>query len=134
MRERYLQTVRSLLDCPSEARERLLFRLNNAVTTFFEDYPEASEEDLIANFGMPEDCAARLLDECAPAMIVAGRQKRDRFHHILTTVLVVVLSVAVSLSVYLWSNGGLVIIHTDNKEPDFWGNLPASHITYDYNN
>ena len=83
MRERYLRSVRNLLDCPSNEKERLLQRLNSAVATYLEDVPDAGEPDLITVFGTPEDCASRLMDECSPGAVADVRKKRDRHHHVL---------------------------------------------------
>ena len=78
MKKRYLHSVRNLLDCPSKEKGRLLQRLDNAVATYLEDVPDAGEPDLIAVFGSPEDCAARLMDECTPGAVAAERGKRNR--------------------------------------------------------
>ena len=59
MKERYLRSVQALLDCPEAERERLLRRQDSAMTAYLADEPEATEADLLAAFGTPEDCAAR---------------------------------------------------------------------------
>lgn len=76
MKERYLHSVRILMDCPSREKEHLLSRLSNAITVYLGDVPEASESDIVSNFGTPEECAARLLDECTPAALATERQKK----------------------------------------------------------
>ena len=133
MKERYLHSVRNLLDCPSKEKERLLRRLNSAVVTYLEDVPDAGEPDLVAVFGTPEDCAARLLDECTPGAIAAERKKRSHRRRILTAVMAVLLTIAVGIAAYLWSNGGLVIIKIDRWVPDSLKEWPSNHIIYDYN-
>ena len=40
MRERYLRSVRNLLDCPSNEKERLLQRLNSAVAAYLGFAPQ----------------------------------------------------------------------------------------------
>ena len=132
MKERYLHSVRNLLDCPSKEKGRLLQRLDNAVATYLEDVPDAGEPDLIAVFGTPEDCAARLMDECTPGAVAAERGKRNRRHRILTAVLAVLLVIVVGIAVYLWSNGGLVIIQSSHSMPDSLRNLPQGQVTYSY--
>ncbi len=118
MKERYLHSVRILMDCPPEERERLLSRLSSAVTAYLEDAPEAGEADLISNFGTPEECAARLLEECAPTVLAAQRKKKSRSHRRLVTALAVLLAIALGLALYLWSNGGLVIIELSDGLPE----------------
>lgn len=132
MKERYLQSVRALLDCPPVEKERLLSRLGNAVTTYLEDVPEADRTDLVANFGTPEDCAARLLEECTPKTVTEERQKKSRRHRILVTILAVLLAVVVGIAAYLWSNGGLVIIQSGRAMPDSLRDLPQGQVTYNY--
>ena len=134
MKEQYIHSVRILMDCPPAEKERLISRLNSALTTYLEDVPNAAEEDLTANFGSPEDCAARLLEECTPKEVIAERQKRAHHQRILVAVLAVLLTVALSVALYLWSNGGLVIINTSDTAPDYMDNLPSDHIVYNYDN
>lgn len=112
MKERYLHSVRLLLDCPQDARVRLLSRLNCAISSFLDDTSDATEMDLIANFGTPEDCAARLLEECTPSTLVAGRQKKNRYRRVVMMVLSILLVIAVGFAIYLWTHGGLMIIRT----------------------
>ena len=108
-------------------------RLDNAVATYLEDVPDAGESDLVSVFGTPEDCAAHLLEECTPGAVTAERGKRNRRHRILTAVLAMLLVIAVGIAVYLWSNGGLVIIRTYPVSPDFMKEIPSDHIVYEYN-
>lgn len=129
MKEHYLRSVRGLLDCPPEERERLLSRLGDAITAYLEDVPESSEAELLANFGPPEDCAARLLEECAPAEIAVQRQKKVRRHRILTTALAVLLATALGIAGYLWLHGGLVIIQRGGTLPD---SIKQGQVTYSY--
>lgn len=130
MKERYLNAVRRLMDCPLEDRERLLSRLGSAVTVYLEDTPGAGETDLVANFGTPEDCAARLMEECRPAAVAAARRKKDRRHRVLVSVLAALLVIALGIAAYLWANGGLVIITTKDADPNEWENHP--YVIYDY--
>lgn len=133
MRERYLRSVRNLLDCPSNEKERLLQRLNSAVAAYLEDVPDASEPDLITVFGTPEDCAVRLLEECTSSAVTAERKKRDLHHHVLTAVLAVLLTIMTGIAVYLWSNGGLYIIQINDEWPDPFREMPSDHSVYEYN-
>lgn len=129
MKEQYLQSVRKLLDCPRGEKERLLLRLDRALTTYLEDFPEAGNTDLTANFGTPDECAVRLLEECTPATIAAQRKKMARRQRILTTALAILLAVALCVAGYLWSNGGLVIIKLDETLPDY---IRLGQVTYNY--
>lgn len=112
MREAYLHSVRSLLDCPEEEKARLMNRLNGAVSAYLEDHPDSTQEHLLQAFGSPEDCAAGLLEECTPTVVVARKKKRQHMR-LWLVILGVLLALALALVGYLWSNGGLVIIeHT----------------------
>ena len=132
MKERYLHSVRNLLDCPSKEKGRLLQRLDNAVATYLEDDPDAGEHDLVAVFGTPEECAARLLEEYTPGSVVAERRKRSHHYHVLIAGLAVLLVIVIGIAAYLWFNGGLAIIRTYPVSPDFMKEMPSDHIIYDY--
>lgn len=133
MKERYLRSVRSLLDCPSNEKERLLHRLDSAVATYLEDIPDAGESDLVSVFGTPEDCAVRLLEECTSSAVTAERKKRDLHHHVLTAVLAVLLTIKIGIAVYIWSNGGLYIIQINDGWPDCLKEMPSDRSIYEYN-
>lgn len=131
MKERYLHSVRLLLDCPHEVRERLLSRLNCAISSFLEDTSDATEIDLIANFGTPEDCAARLLEECTPSTLVTGRQKKNRYRRVIMIVLSILLVIAVGFAIYLWAHGGLMIIRTGKIQMNpGTSDLPLNQVIY----
>ena len=132
MKEQYLDSVRVLLDCPQGERERLLSRLGQAVAAYLEDVPEAGERELLANFGTPEECAARLLEECDPGAVAAERQKKKKRHRITVAALAALLAVTLGVAAYLLSNGGLVIIRLQDPDQSFWDSLPSDGIIYDY--
>lgn len=113
MKESYLHAVRVLLDCPPKERDRLLARLDSAVTAYLEDVPEAKEADLIANFGTPGDCAARFLEECSFMETLAERQKKGLRRRIFTAVLAAFLLIAIGFTLYLWSHHWIFKIRMD---------------------
>lgn len=129
MKERYLHCVRAVMDCPSEERERLLVRLGHAVAAYLEDVPDADEAGLIAAFGTPEECAAHLMEECAPGAVAAARQKKNKRRHVIVVLLAALLAIAVGVAAYLWSNGGLVIITIRQPASD---DKPWNTVIYDY--
>ncbi len=133
MKERYLHSVRLLLDCSPEERERLLSRLNCAISSYLEDVSDATEIDLVTNFGTPEDCAARLLEECTPTSLVAVRQKKNCHRRIIMTVLTILLTIAIGVAVFLWAHGGLMIIQTGKVQINSGASiLSPGQITYHY--
>jgi len=134
MKEQYLDSVRVLLDCSQGERERLLSRLGQAVSAYLEDAPEAGEPELAANFGTPEECAARLLEECDPGAVAAERRKKKKRHRITVAVLATLLAVMVGITAYLWSNGGFVVIRLGDAIPESERNLPPNTVIYDYDN
>ena len=132
MREKYLRSVSRLLDCSAKERKRLLERLGNAVDAYLEDVPDADEAELRENFGAPEVCAARLLEECDPTEVADIRRRRMRRARILVAVLAVLLTLAVGVAAYLWSNGGLVVIETTHYENGFPDDIQRGQVIYDY--
>ena len=130
MKERYLRSVRSLVDCPSNEKERLLHRLDSAVATYLEDVPDAGESDLVSAFGTPEDCAARLLEECTPEAVTAERRKRSHRRHVLIAVLAVLLVIVTGITAYLCFSGGVTIIQV-SRLPGLQ-DLPPGYVSYGY--
>lgn len=132
MKGRYMHSVRGLMECPEEEKRRLLTRPDNAVTAYLEDVPEAGEADLLANFGAPEDCAAKLSAECAPAAVAVERRKKNRRQRALTGALAVLLVVALGAAAYLYGNGGVVVINTYDSAPSEWESSLSNRIVYAY--
>ena len=87
----YLQSIRRLLDAPSEDRDRLMGRLSRAVRAYLEENPEAGAEGLAAAFGSPASCAAELMAECDPARTAAARRKKRRRLYAVIAVLTALL-------------------------------------------
>ena len=134
MKEQYLDSVQALLDCPQGERERLLSRLGQAVAAYLEDVPEAGERELVASFGTPEECAAQLMEECDPGAVAAERRKKKKRHRITVAVLAAVLAVLVGITVYLWSNGGFVVIRMGDAIPESEKIKEWGTVVYDYDN
>lgn len=110
MKETYLQSVRSLLDCPAADRARLLSQLEGAVSAYLADEPEAGEAELTAAFGTPEDCAARLLENCDSAGAVVNRRKKRRMAVVLIAVLAALAVAASCYALYMRATGGTAVI------------------------
>lgn len=132
MKEAYLRSVGALLDCPVKERERLLERLEDAVSAYLEDAPDAGETELMENFGAPEVCAVQLLAECDPMAVADARRRRKRHNRILIAALTVLLALAVSVAAYLWSNGGLVVIETKEYVNGFPEDITRGGVTYHF--
>lgn len=132
MKEAYLRSVGALLDCPAKERERLLERLEDAVSAYLEDAPDAGEMELIENFGAPEVCAAQLLAECDPMAVADARRRRKCHNRILIAALTVFLALAVGVAAYLWSNGGLVVIEAKEYVNGFPEDITRGEVTYHF--
>lgn len=130
MKEQYLRSVGRLLDCPPEQKKALLYRLDRAVTAYLEDEPDAGASGLTANFGAPEECAGRLLEECGPMAVAEEERRRTRRHRVLLAVLAVLIVAVLGLAVYL--HDGRAVIRLREGKPDFWDSLPSDHIIYCY--
>ena len=130
MKDAYLRSVGALLDCPAKERERLLIRLEDAVSAYLEDAPDAGETELAETFGAPEVCAARLLEECDPAAVAVARRSRKHRSRILIAVLTVLLALAVGVAAYLWSSGGLVVIETKEYVNGFPEGTAGDEVIY----
>lgn len=132
MKETYLYSVRCLLDCPAAERERLLHQLDGAVSTWIEDNPNADRTDLVKTFGTPEICASRLLEECDPTVIANERRRKKRRTLFLIVLLAALLLVSIGSAIYLFRQGGVVIIEHTRYGEDFPKNLPMDQIIYEY--
>ena len=95
--EIYLQSIQRLLDVPKEDQARLLDRLSHAVSTYCEENPEASAEDITAVFGSPASCAAELMAECDPAEVSKVRRNKRR---LLFAVIAVLAALLVAMVVF----------------------------------
>lgn len=130
MKEQYLRSVGRLLDCPPEQKKALLYRLDRAVTAYLEDEPDAGASGLTANFGAPEECAGRLLEECGPMAVAEEERRRTRRHRVLLAVLAVLTAAALVVSACLY-DGWAVTGHGDDV-PDYIKNSPKNQVTYHY--
>lgn len=135
MREDYLQSVRSLLDCPKAERERLMAQLEGAVTAYLEDTAETAGSDLAAAFGTPEACAARLLAECDPGTMAGERRKKRHRTRLLLAFLAAVAVLAVCYALHMRATGGTAVIehyHYVEGIPEDFPTEGEFRIEYNY--
>ena len=125
MKETYLQSVQAYLDCPAAEKERLMERITRAVEVYLDDMPESSMDELTAEFGSPEACAAQLLEECPPGTIAAARRSKDRKKSVLIGILGALLVLALAASIYLLANGGFVTLETVHYEDEIPEGFPV---------
>lgn len=117
--KQYLHAVRRNLDAPQKDRERLMGRLNRAVSSYAEENEKAQPDALIATFGRPELCAASLLSEIDLLEVTAARSRKKRLQRTIVGVLAVLVMLLACVSLYLYSTGGLVIItHHSYASPE----------------
>lgn len=136
--KRYLNAVRRNLDAPQKDRERLMERLNRAVSAYAEENEEVQPDALIAAFGRPEMCAASLLSEIDPLEVTAARSRKKRLQRVIVGILAVLVMLLAGISQYLYSTGGLVIItHRSYASPEDIPLPPESSTAifhYEYEN
>ncbi len=60
---RYLKKVRQNLTCPEKEKQKFLKDLENSVSEYLVDIPNASEADLFHRFGNPAEIAQSFLQE-----------------------------------------------------------------------
>lgn len=53
----YYRDIRRLLKCPRQTRQRLMGDLQNSIENYLEDYPDATQDQLISHFGSPDEIA-----------------------------------------------------------------------------
>lgn len=60
---RYFKEIRQNLNCPETEKLKFLADFENSVNLYLEEHPQASQEDIIHNFGDPKEIAESFLEE-----------------------------------------------------------------------
>ncbi len=72
----YLSQVRKFLFCPRPDKERLAEKCRSFLEGFRQEEPEAGYDDIVANFGPPDNFAGALMAELYPD---AAQEVRERY-------------------------------------------------------
>ncbi len=101
-----------------EDREKILSELTTNLDQFIDTYPDSSYDDIVDNFGPPEEYIESYIafnspEEINKVMKHAARKKRTL---VLSTV-VIVLCIFIAMYVIIWIQGQFVtVIHTSDAE------------------
>lgn len=94
----YRKSVKALLQCDHKAKERLLSDFDRLLSTYLDEYPDSTMDELIAAFGPPEAVASELMRQLTPQEVNQHRNSRLTLR-ILALVVAVFLSLA---TIYIW--------------------------------
>ncbi len=72
----YLSQVRKFLLCPHPDKKRLAEKCRSFLERFRQEEPEAGYDDIVANFGPPDNFADTLMAEMYPG---AAQEVRERY-------------------------------------------------------
>lgn len=90
--DKYISEIRKQLYSLTDADD-FLKELNNDLSYFIQDNPECSMDDIIEQFGSPEDVAKEILDS-SPDFVPAKPASQNRRKWVIIAVLCIVLIVA----------------------------------------
>ncbi len=90
--DKYISEIRKQLYSLTDADD-FLKELNNDLSYFIQDNPECSMDDIIEQFGSPEDVAKEILDS-SPDFVPAKLASQNRRKWVIIAVLCIVLIVA----------------------------------------
>lgn len=109
--KKYCQSIRKCLVCPGYYKRRFLKELNNNLTVYSEDHPEASYSDIIEHFGSPEDVVASYLDTISPSEL-ARRMKFGRYIKISIVIITIFVLIAAFI-IYKRIDDGIAVYEVD---------------------
>jgi len=97
--KKYLRSVKKLLHCPRTQRNEFLRQLETNIYFFISESEVEDMEEVIKEFGSPEEIAQNFLDECnskAVSRSIRFKQMTSRF----ITAIVLIAAIAL-VSIYL---------------------------------
>lgn len=119
--KQYFNSVRKALPSERKFRDRVMLDLQDSVSSYLEENPDADFDAIQTRFGMPQDIAAAYAENEDAAVLVKKMQIKKRVVVIVAGVMATIL--AIWIGVAIWGvydakdrhNGGTVdIIETTN--------------------
>lgn len=99
---RYKKAVKKNLRCTRNTQKQLLKKFEITWSTFLEDNPTPSMDELCTAFGSPKEMASVLMEEVTPEEIVRYRRRKFFLWGIFGCVLVLVLVWGILLAVEVY--------------------------------
>lgn len=106
---KYKKALKKNLRCTRNTQKQLLKKFEITWSTFLEDNPTPSMDDLCAAFGSPKEMASVLMDEVTPEETARYRRRMIFLWGILGCVLALVLvwGILIAVEVYKINTAGL---------------------------
>ena len=122
VQKQYFREIKDLLPCNARQRRRCVMELEDTVSSFLEDNPDATLDDLHEAFGSPESIAEAFLEQLSPEEFSKkiSRKKQMCFGIIIFPVLAIILGVValdIARSVHEIQTGHFADYVEDTTEP-----------------
>lgn len=102
---RYYRQIKANLPCTGIMKRQLLARIKDSIDTYLVDHPNATMDEIITQFGAPQEIATACLEEMDPKKISADLKIRKKILFIFFgAVLAVILMIAGTLLLVLQSD------------------------------
>lgn len=88
---KYLNAVKGLLPCSFKQKKSVLRTIKASMQAYLSEHPQASTDELVNQFGSPEQIAAAHIDVMDTAELLKQLRMKKRISRILTTIVAVVL-------------------------------------------
>lgn len=98
----YKKALKKNLLCPSNVKERLMDKFNHSLSTFLDDKPTPSMNEICAAFGSPKDMALVLMEELTPEEIALYHRRKIITRIILGGVTVIFLAFVINVAIAVY--------------------------------
>lgn len=106
----YFKNIKTLLPIKGNSEKKYLNGFKQNLSEFSDEYPEASYQDIIREFGEPKDVVVSYLNNCEENYLI----KKLRLRSIVSRVLIVLTIIALCLA--LWYSYLFYIGYHESKE------------------
>lgn len=110
---KYKRALKTNLRCTRNTQKQLLKKFEITLSTFLEDNPSPSLDELCTAFGAPKEMASVLMEEVTPEEIARFRKNTIIVRSVAGVLIGVILFLAVAISIQLYLYQEKPVIYDD---------------------
>lgn len=109
----YLKKIAAALTCPNNTKKALLRIVQNDIEAFLLEHPDATEQELIRQFGTPDELAESYLDSLDSSEVCMQMEKTGSIKKVLISCICAIIGILLLLVIGI---KGYLFFHYANAE------------------
>lgn len=89
--KRYYRKVTRIIPKKYPHRKEILSSIQQDISSYLEEHPDISYEDILKHFGTPEEMASSFVESLTPNEVISTAHKTQKWHTIIIIIVIIAL-------------------------------------------